>query len=131
MFGNSEKNKMASFIGAGSTFKGDITVKGALRIDGEVEGTVTADSLIVGEKAYIKGDINAKNANIGGRIEGNIYAEDLVEIGSKSYINGNITTGKISIAEGGIYNGKITMDKKPSKIVDFQPDQTNKSILEK
>ncbi|MCX7965136.1 MAG: polymer-forming cytoskeletal protein [Syntrophorhabdaceae bacterium] len=128
MFRNSEKNRLASFIGFGTSFKGDISVKGALRIDGEIEGTIIADNLIVGEKAYIKGDINVKNASIGGRIEGNINAEELVEIGSKGCVNGNITTAKISIAEGGIYNGKISMDRKPSKIVDFQPEQNNKFI---
>jgi len=126
MFGSGEKNRLASFIGAGSFFKGDISVKGTFRIDGEFEGTITADTLIVGEKAYIKGDVTVKNANIGGRVEGNITAENLVEIGQKGYVNGNITTGKISIAEGGIYNGKITMDNKPSKIVDFQTEQVNK-----
>ncbi|HPP06144.1 MAG TPA: polymer-forming cytoskeletal protein [Syntrophorhabdaceae bacterium] len=126
MFGNNEKNKLASFIGAGSYFKGDVSVKGAFRVDGELEGTIKADTLIVGEKAHIKGDIAVKNANIGGRVEGNINAENLVEIGPKGYVNGNISTGKISIAEGGIYNGKITMDNTPSKIVDFQAEQANK-----
>ncbi len=125
MFGSGEKNRLASFIGPGSSFKGDISVKGSFRIDGEFVGTIVADTLIVGEKAYIKGDITVKNANIGGRVEGNINAENLVEIGQKGYVNGNIITGKISIAEGGIYNGKITMDEKPSKIVNFQTDQTN------
>lgn len=125
-FGKSEKEKMASFIGAGSVFKGNISVKGALRIDGEVEGTVCADTLIVGEKAFIKGDITIKKANIGGRIEGNINAETLVEIGSKGCVNGNIKTATLSIAEGGFYNGTVTMDKKPSNIVDLQTETGNK-----
>lgn len=120
MFGSNEKGKLASFVGAGSVFKGDINVKGALRIDGTVDGTVTADSVIVGEKANINGDIKVKTASIGGRVEGNINAEDLVEVGAKGFVHGDITTSKLSIIEGGVYNGRIVMGKTSSKVVELQ-----------
>ncbi|MGQ9569851.1 MAG: polymer-forming cytoskeletal protein [Thermodesulfovibrionales bacterium] len=44
------KEKLESFIGANSNFKGDINTKGTLRIDGNIEGNVNADWVILSEK---------------------------------------------------------------------------------
>jgi len=120
VFRKREKDRMASFIGPGSVFKGDISVKGMLRIDGVLEGNIEADSLVLGEKGEIKGDVSVKVANIGGEVHGNIRAEEYVEIDAKALVNGDIHTGKISIIEGGVYNGRITMEKAASKVVELQ-----------
>jgi len=66
--------KMESFIGANSSFKGDIDVKGTLRIDGSMEGNVNSDWVVLGEKASLKGDVGARGIVIGGRVEGNLRA---------------------------------------------------------
>ncbi len=119
MFKNREKDKVSSLIGPGCSFKGEINVKGMLRVDGIFEGTVVADSIVVGEKGSIKGDIAVKTANIGGTVDGNIRADEFLEIEAKGSVNGDIYAGKISIIEGGIYNGRITMGKTTTKIVEF------------
>jgi cytoskeletal protein CcmA (bactofilin family) len=51
------KEKLESFIGLNSNFKGDINTGGTLRIDGSMDGNVHADWVILSEKAHIKGDI--------------------------------------------------------------------------
>ena len=67
-----KNDKLESFIGVNSEFKGDITVPGTLRIDGKITGNVTAGWIIVGEKAFIKGDLFATGIVVGGRVEGTI-----------------------------------------------------------
>lgn len=114
------KEKLESLIGANSKFKGDIDIKGTLRVDGNMEGNVNADWVILGEKAHIKGNITARGIIIGGKVEGNLRAKEIVEIKSKSFVYGDIYTIKLTIAEGGIFEGSSSMTKVESKIVEFQ-----------
>ncbi len=114
------KEKLESFIGLNSNFKGDINTGGTLRIDGSMDGNVNADWVILSEKAHIKGDIMAKGIIIGGRIEGNLRAEEIVEIKSKGQVYGDIFTNKLSILEGGIFNGRASVERDESKVVELQ-----------
>jgi cytoskeletal protein CcmA (bactofilin family) len=112
--------KLESFIGENSQFKGDIDTKGTLRIDGVMEGNVNADWVILGEKATLKGDVSARGIIVGGKIEGNLRAKEIVEIKPKGQIFGDIHTSKLTILEGGIFDGRSTMTKEESKIIEFQ-----------
>jgi cytoskeletal protein CcmA (bactofilin family) len=112
--------KLESFIGANSNFKGDIDTKGTLRVDGTVDGNVNADWVILGEKAFLKGNITARGIIIGGRVEGNLKAKEIVEIKPKGQVSGDISTSKLTIVEGGIFDGRSSMMKDESKIVEFQ-----------
>ncbi|MGQ9569853.1 MAG: bactofilin family protein [Thermodesulfovibrionales bacterium] len=114
------KEKLESFIGANSNFKGDINTKGTLRIDGNIEGNVNADWVILSEKGVLKGDVTARGIVIGGRIEGNLKAEEIVEIKSKGQVYGDIFANKLSIIEGGIFNGRASVERDESKVVELQ-----------
>jgi cytoskeletal protein CcmA (bactofilin family) len=120
------KEKLESLIGANSRFKGDIDTKGTLRVDGNMEGNVNADWVILGEKAHIKGDITARGIIIGGKVEGNLRAKEIVEIKSKAHVYGDISASKLTIAEGGIFEGRSSMTKGESKIVEFQTKGENR-----
>ncbi|PNX50845.1 MAG: hypothetical protein BV458_12490 [Thermoplasmata archaeon M9B2D] len=113
-------DKVESFIGNNSTFKGEMRTNGALRVDGTLEGNITADWVILGEKANIKGDVNAQNIIVGGKIEGNVRAKGLIEIKNKGKIIGDIVTPKISIVEGGVIEGRTTMQSDSAKVVELQ-----------
>ena len=112
--------KLESLIGANSKFKGDIDTKGTLRIDGSMEGNVNADWVILGEKACLKGDVTARGIIVGGRVDGNLKAKEIVEIKAKGKVSGDISTNKLTIIEGGMFDGKSTMQKSESKVVEFQ-----------
>ena len=66
--------KLESFVGSASHFKGDIKTKGTLRIDGALDGNVEADWLVLGEKAHVKGNVTACGVIVGGKIEGTIFS---------------------------------------------------------
>ncbi len=113
-------DKLESLIGSGSSVKGEIQSKGTLRVDGLVEGDMTADWVVIGEKALIKGNITARGIVVGGRVEGNLRAKEIVEIRNKGQVYGEISTSKLTIAEGGIFEGRSSMQKEESKIVELQ-----------
>lgn len=115
---NSEK--LEALIGVNTEFKGNIDAKGTLRIDGIFEGNIKADWVILGEKASVKGDIESRGIVVGGKIEGNLRAKEIVEIKSKGQVLGDIYTAKLTVIEGGIFDGRSTMLKESSNIVEFQ-----------
>jgi cytoskeletal protein CcmA (bactofilin family) len=115
-----DDKKLESFFGSKSDIKGEINIKGTLKIDGIVTGQVNADYVILGESAFVKGDIAAKNVVVGGKLEGNLKAEEMVEIKSKGKVYGEIYTKKFSVIEGGEFNGKIVMKMDESKILEFE-----------
>ncbi len=114
-----KSEKLESFIGVNSTFKGEIDSKGTLRIDGNVDGNIKADWVILGEKANLRGNITAGGIIVGGKVEGNLMAKEIIEIKSKGQVFGDISTSKLTIAEGGRLDGRSTMIKDDSKIVEF------------
>jgi cytoskeletal protein CcmA (bactofilin family) len=111
--------KLESFVGVQSHFKGDIKSKGTLRIDGMVDGNVEADWVILGEKASLKGNASARGVIVGGKIEGNVAAKEILEIKSKGKVTGDISAPKLTVSEGGIFEGRSTMNREDSKVVEL------------
>jgi cytoskeletal protein CcmA (bactofilin family) len=102
-------------IGPDSSVTGDITTRGAARIDGTIEGSIRADWLFVGEAATVKGTVIARGTMVAGRIEGNIRSDEVVEIKSKATVEGDIHTPKLSIAEGASFDGRSFMRRPPEQ----------------
>jgi cytoskeletal protein CcmA (bactofilin family) len=120
-----ETDKLETFLGMNSSFKGELNVKGTLRIDGTVEGQLDADYVILSEGAEVKGEIKAKKIIIGGKMDGNVRAQELVEIKSKGKVFGDIFTPKLAIIEGAEFNGKVQMKKaemkkEESKVIELE-----------
>ena len=124
---NKNVEKLESFIGTNSLFKGDVDTKGTLRVDGVVEGNIVADWVILGDKSHIKGDITARGIVVGGRIDGNIRAKEIVEIKNKGQMYGEIFTSKLVIAEGGILDGRTWMQQhEEAKVIEFHAIEKSK-----
>jgi cytoskeletal protein CcmA (bactofilin family) len=111
--------KIESLIGNNSVFRGSIETKDTLRIDGTVEGNVRADWVIVGEKALVKGDIEARGIVLGGRVEGNLKALETVEMKSKGQLIGDIFTAKLTVTEGAIFEGRSKMESDETNVVEL------------
>lgn len=111
--------KLESLVGADSTFTGDVSAKGTVRIDGTVEGNIQADWVVLGEKSRVKGDITARGVVVGGRVEGNLKISEICEIRNKGEIVGELFTTKLVIAEGGIFDGRSTMRNEDPKVVEL------------
>ena len=118
--------KLESFVGANSLFKGDIDTKGTLRVDGVVEGNISADWVVLGDKAHVKGDITVRGIVIGGRVDGNVKAKEIVEIKNKGGMSGEIITSKLVVAEGGVLDGRSRMQNEEAKVVEFHAKEMKK-----
>jgi cytoskeletal protein CcmA (bactofilin family) len=101
--------RLDTIIGPESSLKGDLSSKGTVKIDGNVEGNVSADCLIIGEGGILTGDAAVREIIIGGRVAGTIHATDGVEIQHKGEVHGDIFAARLTIAEGGRFDGRSTM----------------------
>jgi cytoskeletal protein CcmA (bactofilin family) len=108
MLGKKEAT-LAMVVGADSSLRGELQSKGTVRIDGTFDGTIQADWVILGESGLIRGDIVSRGTLVGGKLEGSIRCSETVEITPKGQVHGDIFTPKLSVAEGGVFDGSSHM----------------------
>jgi cytoskeletal protein CcmA (bactofilin family) len=107
--------EIIAFLGKGTSFKGVITYDGTVRIDGNVDGEViTKGSLVIGESAEIKAEIEVGTLVCGGTIHGNIVAYEKVQLIAPAVVTGTIKTPILIIEEGVRFNGTVDMGKSES-----------------
>lgn len=76
-----------------------------LHVDGELSGIIHSESIVViGKNGNLKGELQADKIVVNGCFEGQLEANSL-EILAGGVVNGDISTQKISIENGGRFNG--------------------------
>jgi len=99
-----------SIIGLGMTVHGDIETAGVVKVEGIVNGNVTAgQQVLVAKGGQIDGDVDTGEAIVGGSVHGSVRAAGRVEIQAGAVVQGDVTTKRILVAEGAVLNGTIRM----------------------
>ena len=119
MFNSKNKTEMpnptpagngTTLISAGTTLKGDIKSNGDLRIDGTIIGNVNSTAkIIIGASGVVEGDINGNQADIVGKVSGNIRAKELLQLKGDSVVTGNVYAGKLQVEPSATFNGQCHM----------------------
>lgn len=103
-------NSGATLISAGTTLKGDISSNSDLRIDGTVIGNINSSAkIIIGSNGVVEGDITGAQADIVGKVSGNIRAKELLQLKGESVVTGNLYAGKLQIEPSATFNGQCHM----------------------
>lgn len=104
-----------SIIGEGAVFKGDISMDGLLRIDGDYSGHIkTPGKVLVGKTGRAECSIQAGTVVVGGVVKGNIFSTELVVVLSSGMIIGNITAPRIIVEDGVVLNGQCIISRQPT-----------------
>jgi len=99
-----------NIIGAGTSIKGNIKSDGDLRIDGSLEGNISAAGrIVIGKSGIVIGSVECSKADVSGKIEGRITVKELLALKATSEIQGDIVTSKLSIEPGAEFNGTCKM----------------------
>jgi len=107
---NSETEKLNTIIGQDTVLRGECTVKGTVRVDGIIDGTLTASGMaILGKSGQIKGDLLVGNAIIGGVVDGSVIAKNRLELQTGARVEGDITARKLVVEEGVFFQGYCKM----------------------
>lgn len=99
-----------AFVGKGVAFKGVITYNGTVRIDGNLEGEIhTEGVLLVGEEAVLTAKITAGTVVCKGKITGDISAREKVKLRAPAVVNAGVKAPLLSMEEGVVFNGNLEM----------------------
>lgn len=95
-----------SRISSGTEVKGSLVSQSDIRVDGVFEGDlITSGKLVIGENAAIRGNVMCANADIWGKMEGELTVGDAVSFKSSSSFTGNLRTIRICIEMGAEFSG--------------------------
>ncbi len=100
----------ATLISAGTTIKGDISSSSDLRIDGTIVGNIHSSSkIVIGSSGVVEGDISGNQADIVGKVTGNIRAKELLQLRGECVVTGNVYAGKLQVEPSATFNGQCHM----------------------
>jgi len=98
--------KISTIVGEEMTVEGCIRGAGSVRIDGNLQGAIDIEGdIIVGESGKAGEEIVAQNAKIAGVIDGDLKCSGTVELTSTSTVNGDISSEKLIVDRGAVFNG--------------------------
>ena len=99
-----------TLISSGSTLKGDISSNSDLRIDGTIIGNIHSSAkIVIGANGVVEGDISGNQADIMGKVSGNIRAKELIQLKGECVVIGNIYAGKLQVEPSATFNGQCHM----------------------
>lgn len=108
-YGQPTGGDVASYLNAGTYFKGILRSERSIGIDGHFEGEIQSEAdIVIGREAEVKANIKASNVIISGKVMGHIACATL-EIQSSGKVFGNIAAGSLLIAMGAVFRGQSLM----------------------
>ena len=107
----SNKSEEITIISHGVKIEGKITSSGNIRVDGEIQGDIIAQSNVtIGEQGQVSGQINADVITIGGKVSGTVRAKEKLVLESKGNLKGDIYTKILVVEAGAKFAGKSKME---------------------
>lgn len=117
-FNRKKQPPIRTLIGEGTVLHGNIDFNEGLRIDGEVQGDVKADSahsiLVISENARVHGKVRAGHVIINGEVRGPVHSDELLELQPKARVVGDVRYEILEMHQGASVDGQL----KPLKATD-------------
>jgi len=123
---NAATDKVETFIGPNTNFKGTLICDGSVRIDGVCEeGFIkTIGNIVIGPEAKVAADLEAENVSVSGAVTGNITTKGRLEILSTGKVWGDVNVGAILLDDTAFFKGKLSMQNEPERPT-FNPSEAN------
>lgn len=114
-----------TLISSGTTLKGDISSNSDLRIDGTIIGNINSSAkIVIGANGVVEGDINGGQADIVGKVSGNIRAKELLQLRGECVVSGNLYAGKLQVEPSATFNGQCHMGANVVEMSNNEQSQT-------
>ena len=101
-----DKGNLPSLLGKEIKIVGKVSSKGALQLDGVLEGEIIASKLVIEKSAKVVGSVTSEDLVIKGRIIGPVFGKK-VRFGSSARVEGDTFHETIAIEDGAYYEGSI------------------------
>jgi cytoskeletal protein CcmA (bactofilin family) len=89
-----------SRIGEGTKVCGKISFKAPAKIEGEAEGEITGEEIMIAEGAVITARIAGTRVIVAGQVNGEIIARERLELLATARLKCTITTASLVLNEG-------------------------------
>jgi cytoskeletal protein CcmA (bactofilin family) len=109
--GRRKDGEATVFFGSGTNFKGLLRFKETLCIQGKFTGTIEATgALIVDRGAVVEADhISVTSLTVFGTVIGAVHAIDKIDMMSGAEVRGDMTSVRLRIADGVLFEGECRM----------------------
>jgi cytoskeletal protein CcmA (bactofilin family) len=98
-----------SRIGKGTKASGKLHFQGPVKIEGEAEGEITGDEVMIAPGATVSARISAGRVTIAGNFSGEITARERVELLPTARAQCTISTPSLVLNEGATFDGDCKM----------------------
>ena len=106
------RNGLTAFIDEGSEIEGRYTFSGTVMLNGRFKGEIsTTDTLIIGDKGVMNGDVRAGQVLISGEMVGNVSASERVDLKRTARVFGDVEAPVVVVEEGVLFEGHCRMTK--------------------
>jgi cytoskeletal protein CcmA (bactofilin family) len=98
-----------SRIGKGTKISGKLFFKAPARIEGEADGEISGDEIVIAAGAVVTARISATSISIAGTVSGEIVARERVELLPTARVRCTISTPSLVLSEGAKFDGDCKM----------------------
>ncbi len=109
---NMKSPGVPSLISTDVILDGNLISTGEVQFDGNISGNIRAASLIIGEKASVKGEVACEAVTVRGRVEGMVRARN-VALAATAHIEGDIMHSSLSVEPGAHFDGNCRHSEDP------------------
>jgi cytoskeletal protein CcmA (bactofilin family) len=106
---SSNSNK-PSILSEGFSFRGEISAKGAIHVEGSLNGQVQVDELTIGSRGQVEGVVTCSSLHIKGKFSGTATCSELIVTSSAS-VDGHVVYQTLSVQKGASIKGELLLVK--------------------
>ena len=99
-----------SILSEGFSFRGEIAAKGAIHVEGALNGQIQVDELTIGARGQVEGVVTCTSLHIKGKFSGTATCSELIVTSSAS-VDGHVVYQTLSVQKGASIKGELLLVK--------------------
>jgi cytoskeletal protein CcmA (bactofilin family) len=99
-----------SILSEGFSFRGEISAKGAIHVEGALNGQIQVDELTIGARGQVEGVVTCTSLHIKGKFSGTATCNELIVTSSAS-VDGHVVYQTLSVQKGASIKGELLLVK--------------------
>ena len=99
-----------SILSEGFSFRGEIAAKGAIHVEGSLNGQVQVDELTIGARGQVEGVVTCSSLHIKGKFSGTATCDELI-VTSSAAVDGHVVYKTLSAQKGASIKGELLLVK--------------------
>lgn len=99
-----------SILSEGFSFRGEISAKGAIHVEGALNGQIQVDELTIGARGQVEGVVTCSSLHIKGKFSGTATCNELIVTSSAS-VDGHVVYQTLSVQKGASIKGDLLLVK--------------------